>query len=443
MRFFNLKHLVVMFITIITFSLLPLCNKSLAENGKFINDYFKDYFKGKFLLSIQIRHRFEYRNNFDFNSEADDQTGFHLLRTRLNLDFRPIEHLRLFIQLQDSRIYEHEFSKVAAFADDADFRQAYIELKNLMDLLSIRLGRQELAYEEEHLIGGFNWSNVAQSFDGVKLNLKINKTSTDLFWARKVIIDTHEWNESNEEDNLYGLYSKLNFFKKNEIDLFYFYRNTEVSFGPNVGKGKLNESTIGLRASGKKLLGFDYTVLFAYQFGDFGEQDINAYALILKGGYTFKIKERPIRLGIEYDSGSGDKSPTDNERNTFDNLFPTNHKFYGYMDRMSLQNIDNISFRISSKLFKKTYLQVDYHVMRLNNIHDSLYNAGRKAYRTAEDPSISKSVGDEIDFIVKYKFSKNIMTLLGYSKFLPGNFLEATGPADKGEFFYLQTIINL
>ncbi len=60
-------------------------------------------------------------------------------------------------------------------------------------------------------------------------------------------------------------------------------------------------------------------------------------------GYTFDHAWRP-RIGFEFDYASGDRDSTDNKRRTFDNLYPTNHLFYGYMDFVSLQNFNDYRF---------------------------------------------------------------------------------------------------
>lgn len=212
----------------------------------------------------------------------------------------------------------------------------------------------------------------------------------------------------------------------------------DIGFGPNVGAGELEESTIGFRLKGKHFEGLDYTVETAYQFGDFGDQDISAYAFVALAGYTFDVPWSP-RMGFEFDLGSGDDDPADDERNTFDNLYPTNHMHYGYMDRASLQNLRNYRFTMKANPDEKVTLQLDLHAIYLDKTTDSLYHAGRKAIRTSESEDVDDHVGENLDFTVKYKFNKYIKILVGYSHFFPGKFLEATGAADDGEFFYVQT----
>ena len=57
-------------------------------------------------------------------------------------------------------------------------------------------------------------------------------------------------------------------------------------------------------------------------------------------GYTFDAAWKP-RIGVEYNYVSGDGDPLDGDIGTFQNLFPTNHKFYGFMDVFSWQHMHN------------------------------------------------------------------------------------------------------
>ncbi len=66
------------------------------------------YKKDLINISVQLRHRFEARDNFDLDSQRDDKLLFHLLRTRININYSPSDFLKFFIQLQDSRLFEFD-----------------------------------------------------------------------------------------------------------------------------------------------------------------------------------------------------------------------------------------------------------------------------------------------------------------------------------------------
>ena len=159
------------------------------------------------------------------------------------------------------------------------------------------------------------------------------------------------------------------------------------------------------------------------------------------GAYTFDMPSSP-RLGIELDHASGDEDPADNERNTFDNLYPTNHIHYGFMDRASLQNLNNVRLTGNIRPLSKLSLQCDIHVISLDETTDSLYHAGRKPIRTSAAPGISTAVGTDFDVLARYSLNENVKLLAGYSHFITGEYLQNTGSDDDGDFFYFQTMFS-
>ncbi len=429
---------------VLTGVIILMCSPPAAAKMWTVNDALPNALSDSLDISVQIRHRYEHRNNFDFNDRRDDRDGFHLIRTRINTDWKPAKHFRVFVQLQDSRLTESEFSIQTGFEDDIDIRQGYLEFKDLFGgHIDFRAGRQELSYGSQRLVGGFNWSNVAQSFDALKLTYKKSKSSLEVFGARKVIIKSDKPNEWNEEDDFYGVYAACGEPENHRLSAYYLFRKTDVpvNFGTGAGSGVLDESTVGFRLEGFELNGFDYTLQYARQFGDFGTQNIKADALIAILGYTFETNWTP-RIALQWDKASGDKNPYDNERNTFDNLFPTNHLYYGYMDRASLQNIDSKHLRLSVKPSKKLYLQGDIHLIGLDETTDSMYHAGRGELRWSSNSNVDDDAGTEYDFLAKYSLNERIKFLGGVSTFKTGGYLEQTGSADDGEFFYFQTTVT-
>ena len=51
--------------------------------------------------------------------------------------------------------------------------------------------------------------------------------------------------------------------------------------------------------------------------------------------------------GIDYSYASGDERDADGHINTFQNLFATNHVFYGFIDEFAWQNLHNPAVHFS------------------------------------------------------------------------------------------------
>lgn len=431
---------------------------------KKINSYLPENLKKKLKVKLDIRHRFEYQENkFDFSDGNPagpfDQDGFQMLRTRLTIDYKPIEMVRAFLQLQDSRVWDYQIPilpGLAFYEDSLDIRQAYGDLILKMGKtgsLTFRLGRQELSYGKERLIGGFNWNNTAQTFDGFKAMLKMDKLQVDFFAVRKVIIDNDGWNEWDEHDNFMGFYLQDQLLKNMKLHVYYLFRDTDQnsltgnsSATPAAKSVNVDESTLGFRIEGKALKKnvLDYEFEFAYQFGRSGtgatRSDIDAYALILGIGYTCPCDRKP-HVGIELNYASGDnRTGVGTTVRTFDNLYPTNHLFYGFMDTASLQNLFDVILHFSIKPTPKLLFKVDVHFLSLDTSQDNFYNAGRGARAgTGTGPEY---IGTELDLVMKYKVNSFLSFLVGYSRLWTGSYLKAKGTNDDAEFFYFQTALS-
>jgi hypothetical protein len=150
-------------------------------------------------------------------------------------------------------------------------------------------------------------------------------------------------------------------------------------------------------------------------------------------GYTFtQIKATP-RVGLEYNFASGDSNPADNKHETFDNLFPTNHKFYGFMDLVSLQNINDVRFMSSIKPLPRLTLLGEYHAFWLADTHDNFYNVlGARRGGTAAtpgtgygiNPGYSNFVGTELDLIATYTIAPQATLEVGYGHFFRGDYIK-------------------
>lgn len=435
------------------FFILCACS---ANAGDKINQHLPKFLKA----DVEFRHRLEYRDNFDFNDSRNDRDTFDLLRTRLNLQWLPIKHWKLFTQLQDSRIANDSFvSSKAGFENFMDLRQLYVDYEDNimidainMNKLSLRAGRQEFSYGAQRLLGGFNWSNVAQSFDGGKVGMHFSTRHIqfDMFGGEKVSIKSprefDDLYDGSNNDRMAGYYLTARAFKETLIENYLIHRITRknISFGPG-GSSEINNYTFGGRLKKAFKNGVDYELEAAGQWGNFNDKEVNAAMAVGIAGYTFAYHPWQPRVAFEFDYGSGDSNSSDGKLRTFDNLYPTNHLFYGYADFISLQNLNDYRFQASVKPHKKVKLQADYHVIYLDTPKDSLYSAGRAVTRTAAAgvENVNPHVGNEIDLTADYKLNNTVSIHAGYSHFFAAKYLQQTGANDDADFFYFQTTLSL
>lgn len=407
-------------------------------------------------VDVELRHRFESRDDFDFNSSVDDDDEFHLWRSRVNLTLKPTEDLSLYYTFQDSRITgdEHQDSIKNKFENWHDTKKLYLKYKHAFSLEAIGLedttlvlGRQPLVYGKERLLGDSGWDNLGQTFDAARVKLYFHNLKVDVFTGTKTDKKTprehDDLYEGGTKDRVTGYYAKYKGLKKTKVEQYLLHRKTNKAktFGPSAS-GELDEYTAGGRLYGH--LGdtnFDYEFEGAYQWGDMDALDISAWMAVAAVGYNFEHEWKP-RLGFEFDYASGDSDKTDGDRNTFDNLYPANHDKYGFMDRVSLQNVNIYSIQSSVKPSDKLKLTSDFHFIYLDSQNDYLFDSTGKKVRSTTGSSYDRHVGNELDLTASYDVNKHMNLLVGYSHFFAGDWADDSGEDDDADYVYVQTTVK-
>jgi hypothetical protein len=450
------------------------------------------FYGGKLVFDFQERLRLEMRdNNFDFNDEINTKTDdtFLLQRFRLGATYKPVSWLKTYVQGQDTREIDSKRRNVpfvlgAEGDDPIDLRQGFFEVGNPAEFpLIAKVGRQEFIYGDERLIGAFDWNNFSRTFDAVKLRYQKDPQNfwVDAFVAHVVTIEAfgpHEnsymrFNDSNWEDTFAGIYGSLPVCPKQTTELYFLYRNKADSdplyldqLGNRARAYDIEQEVYTLGARLKSLpgalAGFDYELEGAYQFGrDAGRigadypnpagksLEHQAFAVETRVGYTLTDVPWKPRFGVEYSVASGDSDPNDDKDESFLNLFPTNHKFYGYMDLFAWKNIHNPSVSLKLAPHEKVSVQIDGHAFWLYTNEDSWYRANAVATVRPLDAAArdaDKFVGTEVDLTVGYNPLRYLRILAGYSHFFAGNYIDDTsvGTAgnDDADFAYVQTVFT-
>src|SRR4051794_31279255 len=307
-------------------------------------------------LSGEFRLRFEEFGSSGFMNPED---SYLLTRARFNLSIQPVSWLRFFGQTQDARAFFQNVPHPAPpYQDTWDIRQAFVEVgKPEKGPVVLRAGRQEINLGDQRLVGSLEWTNTARSFDAVRLSLRHSGYRLDAFASSVVDQRDQELNHHKQGNNLHGLYGGLDsLFPGSTIEPYILWRLSPVSLSPVTEhgvRGKLNEKTAGVRWMGKLPLGFDYNVEMAKQFGSLGLDPISAWAGHWLVGKKFASAKWQPRWLVEYNYASGDSSPADGTRGTFDQLYPTGHLKYGLTDQVGWRNIHDVHTGIELKLSRK------------------------------------------------------------------------------------------
>ena len=354
-------------------------------------------------------------------------------------------------------------------ADDFDLHQAYVTIGNHKEFpVSLKAGRQELVYGDERLIGGFGWNNIGRSFDAAKVRWQNEWFAMDFFSGFPVVPVDSKFDESNTKDIFSGIYATSMKIPKTILEGYFLARNAERSAigaftSPQFPQPTARDIyTVGGRLKSKpgELGNFDYTVEGAYQFGDFAATAVSgrlrqdAFMFTALAGYTFADLWASPRLGAEFDYASGDDNSKDGVHGTFDNLFPTNHKFYGQMDLISLQNIQDVGINLTLKPVSRMSVAVMGNIFWLADKNDYFYNvtgaprspANSPAGTYGIHPGYGNFVGSELTTVAGYAVTRNAQVEVGYGHFFTGGYVDKSlasiGGSRDADWIYVQTTIK-
>jgi len=388
-------------------------------------------------LGGQLRERVEGWRGFDFgvpdSSPHDDV--FALTRLRLSADLHLGGSFRLFAEGKSAISTNRRLvgGKRLSDVDDPDLQQGYLELGSRPTqrgggATAARIGRQELALGRERLVGALDWSNVRRSFDGISVTRGRGRRTLTAFAVRPVLQREHGFNRWDEHTELFGAYSIVESAARDRrVDVYLLRLNRTA--------GAEQRQTVGVRLSGGGAARRgDYDVEAAYQFGGLGGARIKAWMVSAVLGRRLSASAAAPRLWLGFDYASGDKSPG-GRAGTFDQLFASGHSFFGSADLVGRQNIVDASGGVSWALRAPLVLTVNVHRFWRASAHDALYNAAASVVR-AGDAGASRDVGREIDVLIRYPASRHFTLVGGCGRFLPGAFIEESGPSKTVEFAY-------
>jgi hypothetical protein len=392
-------------------------------------------------LGGEFRARLEAETNKAFGATEPAQDTFAVHRYLLHADLKYQDVFRVFAQ------------GIAAFDEDRDLARRPVD-ENHWDLhqlfidvsmhggerpTTLRVGRQEFNYGRERLVSALNWGNVRRRFDGIKLFRREETWDLDIWWARPVPVLRKQFDRFNEKVDFSGAYFTYKAIPRHGLDVYAFSIHDRTdSINPNGRRGDRTVHTIGSRFWGKSA-GFDYEAELAGQWGTWAGDSVRAWSWTIDGGHTWEGTPLKPRVGAGFDWASGDRNPNDGTVQTFDQLFPLGHAYFGYLDLIGRQNIMAANVNLSAWPVKDTVKTIAaFHMFWLTESEDALYNAGAGVVRRDPTGNSGREVGQELDLTLSWKLDVHSSLLLGYSHFWPGNYIRGTGRSEDADLFYVQ-----
>ena len=368
--------------------------------------------KNEFQVDVQLRARAEYRNGAIQPGYKGDPPAFFINeRARLGLGYLR-KNLELRVGVQHVGVWGQD--PQVPKAGRVMLHEAWGQLTTNNGKLFARIGRQQLAYDGDRILGTLDWNVAGRWHDAVKLGYQDGKHFLHLIVA---------YNANSERitgPNYYEQGSAM-LYKTMQAAWYHFTAPkhpfnasfTFLNIGYETGTPEKSRTdylqTLGTKLDyGKPALNVSLEAY--YQFGHkIHDVRTNAYMFAINGQYK-PINPLGFTLGFDYLSGD---SNLDDKNTAFDPLYGTHHKFYGFMDYFyaSLWNqwgLMNPHFTIDYSPSSRVALQGTYHYfLTAADPTDSFVNEGKE--------KISKGLGSEVDLQFTYKIFKDVTLQVGYS----------------------------
>ena len=385
----------------------------------------------------QARARGEAWKNFGFRPENDDEFG--LIRLRLHGDLRVCPNFRLYAEgisaTAHGRSLPPKGGKRPVDEDDLDLLNAFGDVSGTLGPVesTLRVGRQELQYGKQRLISPLDWVNTRRTFEGARLLNRYGDWKVDAFATRFVAVQKYEFNDGDSGQNFYGAYAARKAAAGVPgLDVYALGLDKESArFAASTNALGEDRYTLGARTFGTcGATAWDYDLEGGYQFGSFGDDDISAWFAAAETGYS--VPECPFKtrwsLGLDY--ASGDCDPDDGELNTFNQLYPLGHAYFGGIDAVGRQNIFDASLAVKGTLAKGLDSRIEFHNFWKAQEEDGLYDAAGNL--SPAGAGRDDGIGQELDVVVDYALDVHTKLSLGYGHFFAGDAIVTDEDIDFG-----------
>lgn len=457
--------------------------------------------KAQFSLVGQLRTRTELRHGLG-NLPAKDSpfAAFTSQRARLTFGYK-WDRITFGMAIQDVRVWGQDASTISnadgnrlmvheAWADIALINRADTTIKcKLIDYLSLKIGRQEMVYDDSRLIGNLDWLQQARRFDAALLkaqhkgwaldlgvgfnqntdgfgvagtyytpaNVPTSAVSTQnvtlaipagfLPTAGKggapIVANAVSTNGQNQQFKSFQMAYLTRRFKQTKVSALVFkddfqkYRIDSLgsaTSGYVYGRrydvsGTNSRVTYGAMLTGQ--LGITKSAQLLWQAFGYWQNGKDRDGLQIKQahhvGANVLMQKGSLSVGPGYEMLSGNNDPTiqSGESSRFDPLYGTPHKFWGLMDYFYAGTGSPAGG------LQDAYLKFKYTGKRLNATFDAHYFAlASTTFNKLPDvpvaTALSSKLGIEYDLIATYALNRFTTLEAGYAIMNGTNTLEYT-----------------
>lgn len=388
----------------------------------------------------EFRLRYENRENPLFGRDrrtADAQQNY---RWMLHANVYRGQLFRLFVQGIHAHVEDQDGPFEPTQENHADLHQLFFDFRPLGERvpLTLRLGRQELDYGHDRLIGAFEWVSTRRRFDAAKIFYRSDHWDIDLFAARPVVVERTGGDDWNNEYNFFGVYNTVRWIEGHGVDFYALHSDrADHVLNPNGHIGGRSFTTVGGRVWGQQG-GWDYDAEFASQFGQWASDSLQAWFTEVDVGYKFDHPWYP-RLGTGIGWASGDGDPRDRHVGTWDQLFTYDHVCINMQDLVGRQNVRRWYLMFEAWPTYKIKASAFYHLYWLDEEADFYYNSGAAPVFRDSFGHSGDRLGQALEFMLEYQLTPHTSLMAVYSHMWDGSYFhDAVGDTDEPNFFFIQ-----
>jgi len=399
-------------------------------------------------ISWQLRNRAEFRSGQGAPLPEGTSPAFFISqRTGLQASYNT-QRLKLGLALRDVRVWGQDVSTINKISAQQNngvmLHEAWAEMllsdsSARQHVLSLKIGRQELAYDDQRLLGKLDWLQQGRRHDAALLKYERQLWTLHRGFAFNqnkeaaggTIYNSDPPGNYAASTNGGAMYKSMEFiyagrklknggasflFFADQFNKFH-YDSAGNSNTKQFQKGAWTRMTTGVHYNNRFFDMLNINAGLYYQFGKNARgQKLNAWMWNVYAQYSI-IKK--VLLGGGMDHTSGGASGTTSH--VFDPLYGTPHKFWGLMDYFYAGSgfgnggLTDYYLKSKWKISDRYLLTADIHQFFSDSkITDPLHPG-----------SSNSNFGQELDLVAVFNWSKDISLEGGYSHFFTTSLLSS------------------